>query len=86
MLLRKLARNRLRRAREREYETIITQLEQGMQLNKCRHNGTNPSTKTFLLVGNELRWSGGFFSKGNKGLALKPGTEVSQVSFIHAIA
>jgi len=76
MLLRKVARNRLRRARQREYETIITALEQGMALNKCRHNGTNPVSKTFILVGNELRWNGGFFSKGNKGISLKPGTQV----------
>lgn len=82
MLLRKIARNRLRRARQHEYETIITALEQGMALNKCRHNGTNSVSKTFILVGNELRWNGGFFSKGNKGIALKPGTQVSHVRYM----
>ena len=49
----------------------------GVNLIKCRHNGTSAADKTFHLIDNTLQWNTGMFSKMKQGIQLNFTTDVS---------
>lgn len=61
------------------YQHTIGRLRgEGMNLVKCRHNGTSAADKIFHLIdGNTLQWNTGMFSKMKQGIQLNFTTDVS---------
>lgn len=65
------------------YQLSIGRLRgEGMNLVKCRHNGTSAADKTFHLVDNTLQWNTGMFSKMKQGIQLNFTTDVRLLFFI----
>lgn len=67
------------------YQRTIGRLRgDGMNLVKCRHNGTSAADKTFHLIDdNTLQWNTGMFSKMKQGIQLNFTTDVRYYLFLY---